>query len=307
MRYELKDLRLFLAIVEAENLSAGAAEMHMTASSASYRLKNLEYAVGSALFLRTPKGMQPTRAGEVLVKHARKVMAEVSAMQLELGEFSRNMRGTVRLLTNSSALNGFVVPSLARFLTSNSSINVDLTEKESAAISHAIQQGQADIGIGADLEPLPDLRRELYALERLVCAVPIHHPLAQHDAVSFNDVLEHDMVAMDRQSSNFLFLNSRARLTGKRMNVRVHAQNFDAVLAMVHAGVGVAVVPASMTEYGGRSQSFAVVPIKDRWADRALYLVRKQAPEQDELIESFAQILLNDPRVVEARSERQQP
>ncbi|MEG0921391.1 MAG: LysR family transcriptional regulator, partial [Comamonas sp.] len=48
MRYELTDLKVFLAIANAQSLSAGAAVMHLTAPSASYRLKNLEQALGTA-------------------------------------------------------------------------------------------------------------------------------------------------------------------------------------------------------------------------------------------------------------------
>jgi len=84
LHYELKDLRLFQAIAEVGNLSTGAAAMHMTASSASYRLKNLEYAVGSPVFLRTPKGMKLTPAGEVLAKHARKLLSDVETMHESL-------------------------------------------------------------------------------------------------------------------------------------------------------------------------------------------------------------------------------
>ena len=59
MRYELTDLRLFMAIAQAGNLSTGASAVHITASSASYRLKNLEHALGTPLFagswLRRPR------------------------------------------------------------------------------------------------------------------------------------------------------------------------------------------------------------------------------------------------------------
>src|SRR5690606_29236361 len=215
LRYELKDLKLFLAIVQAQNLSAGAAKMHMTASSASYRLKNLEYTVGSELFARTSNGMMPTSAGEVLARHAKKLLAGVETMHAELSDYSSNLRGSIRVLANSSSLNGFLIPSLARFLTGNTGINVDLKEQESLKISTAIEEGVADIGIGADLEPLPSLERLLYAREELVCVVPPNHPLTHAPHTSFAEILDHDLVSMQRASSNFLFLSNQARLAGK--------------------------------------------------------------------------------------------
>ena len=67
MRYELSDLRLFLEIAQARSLTAGAAAVFITPSAASYRLKNLEQALGTALFERTPRGMDPTPAGEAML------------------------------------------------------------------------------------------------------------------------------------------------------------------------------------------------------------------------------------------------
>ena len=303
MRYELKDLRLFLAIIQAQNLSAGAATMHMTASSASYRLKNLEYTVGGELFVRTSKGMTPTPAGEVLARHAKKLLAGVEAMHTELSDYSSNLRGSIRVLANSSSLNGFLIPSLARFLTGNTGINVDLKEKESLKISSAIEEGVADIGIGADLEPLPSLERRLYAQDRLVCVAPPDHPLARKPSTAFEDILNHDLVSMQRASSNFLFLSNQARLAGKSMKVRVHVHNFSAALHMVEAGVGVAIVPASIAAAAASQGRLTALPLTDPWAERTLYLVlRAETGDQPTLVRQFADILLNDPLVVEARA-----
>lgn len=302
MRYELKDLRLFLAIVQAQNLSAGAAAMHMTASSASYRLKNLEYTVGGELFVRTSKGMTTTPAGEVLARHAKKLLADVQTMHAELSDYSNNLRGSIRVLANSSSLNGFLIPSLARFLTGNTGINVDLKEQESLKISNAIEEGVADIGIGADLEPLPSLKRLLYAQDRLVCVVRPDHPLARTPRTSFEDILEHDLVSILRTSSNFLFLANQARLAGKTMKVRVHVHNFNATLYMVRAGVGIAIVPASIAGTATGPGQLVALPITDPWAERTLHLVlRAEEGDQATLVRQFADILLNDPQVAEAR------
>ncbi len=301
MRYELKDLRLFKAIVEAQNLSVGAAALHMTASSASYRLKNLEYAVGSALFRRTPKGMRLTPAGEVLARHAKKLLADVEVMHSELSDYSKNLKGSIRLLANSSSLNGFIIPSLARYLAANSSINVDLKEMASTLIVGKIENDEADIGIIAGDAPPSSVRSQLYAVDRLICAVAPDHPLAGAKAASFLEILEHDFVCMDRNSSNFLFLSNQARLAGKPLNARVHVQDFSSVLYLVEARVGAALVPVSVAEEHIRDNRIRSISIAEPWAVRNLHLVTKREPAQPELIREFADILLHDPQVAAAR------
>lgn len=301
MHYELKDLRLFLAIVEAGNLSQGALMMHMTASSASYRLKNLEYTVGSFLFVRTPKGMTLTAAGEVLAKHAKKLLADVQVMHTDLGTYSKNLRGRIRLIANSSSLNSFIIPSLTRFLVTNESINVELKEKESPSIVQAVEEGIADIGVGAGLDPKSGISRKLYAHDRLVCVVSTEHPLASASQLSFEEVLSYDLVSIEESSSNFLYLSNQARLVGKPMRIRVHIHNFNSLLYLVQEGVGAAIIPASVVDnYNARSKTISI-PLTDTWAARNLYLVYKDDLNQTELVKQFAQVLLDDPQVLLTR------
>lgn len=303
MRYELKDLRLFKAIVDAQNLSAAASAMYMTASSASYRLKNLEYAVGSALFDRTPKGMMLTPAGEVLLRHTRKLLVDVEVMHNELCDYSRNLKGSIRLLANSSALNGFIIPSLARFLVANTSVNVDLREKDSLSIPGMIQAGDADIGVvaGSARSRFEGLLADLYAIDRLVCVAPNDHPVVGHASITLREMLQHDVVSVDRKSSNFVFLDAQAKRDGHAFNARVHVQDFSSVLYLVEARVGLAIVPQSVARNRIREGRIRSIPIAEPWAVRHLHLLRQDDTLQKGQIHEFAQILLNDPAVVAAR------
>lgn len=302
MSYELKDLRLFKAILQAGNLSAGAAMMHMTAPSASYRLKNLEYAAGSPLFVRSARGMSLTPAGEALARHVDIVLDDLQAMQTEVSAYARNLKGSVRLLANSSSLNGFIIPSLARFLISNAHIDVNLKEQDSLSIAGKIQRGEADIGICAGKVDDADLRCELYAIDRLVCAAPADHALAQRASVAYAEVLAHGQVCMDRASSNFHVVQTQAERLGKSVSVRVHAHDFSSVLYLVSAGVGVAVVPASVAEPLAREGAIMAIALQDGWALRDLHLVTRQDAEPSGLVRQFAEVLLHDPQVVAART-----
>ena len=302
MRYELKDLRLFRAIEETGNLSAGAAAMHMTASSASYRLKNLEYAVGRPLFTRTPRGMTLTPAGEVLSRHARTVLDDVQSMHDELLGLASNLKGSIRLLANSSSLNSFIIPSLARFLSANSRVNVDLKEQESSVIPQSILNDEADIGVAAASSESDELESQLYAQDTLICAVHPDHPLATQQRVPFARLLDYDFVSMDRNSSNFLFLAGQARAESRPLNVRIHAHDFRSVLYLVQAEVGIALVPASIAHEYARDKRVVPVAIAAPWATRNLYMITRRQSGRSKLIHEFADILMHDPQVVASRA-----
>ncbi|WP_151448929.1 LysR substrate-binding domain-containing protein [Lacisediminimonas profundi] len=301
MSYDLTDLKLFLAIAEAGNLSNGASSVHITASSGSYRLKNLEHALGTALFVRTPRGMDVTPAGKILVAHVRQLLAGLERMHGEVGRFSAGLKGQIRLLANSSSLNGFVVPSLSRFLVAHPNVNIDLEERTSQSIPGAIAAHEANIGIMAGDIDIPGLKSWRYAVDKLVLAVPIGHPLARKAEIRFGEALDFDFVCTGRSSSNFLFLRDTAQDTGKQLNVRLHANSFDTVLTLVEQGVGVALIPFSVVASALDTARVAALDLREPWALRKLSMVVRAEEELPSFAAAFAEFLLADPRVAATR------
>ena len=301
MRYELTDLRLFLAIAEAQSLSGGANTVHLTASSASYRLKNLELAMGVPLFKREARGMELTAEGAFVLKHVRSLLAGVERMHGEVSGFASGLKGSVKLFANSSSLNGFIVPSLSRFLSANPNVNILLEERSSNTIEAAIAGQEADIGIFAGHAESAGVQAIRYAIDELIIAAPMNHPVVQHSPIRFPAVLDLDFVCMSRTSSNYIFLRDMAKLAGKTPKVRIHVHTFDAVLAMVQAGVGVSLVPRSVAANAMREQRIAAVAISEPWALRELTLVTQADGPLSPFVEQVAEYLLDDPIVAATR------
>lgn len=299
MRYELTDLKLFLAIAQGGSLSAGAVAAHITASSASYRLKNLEQALGVALFVRTPRGMEPTPAGEAVLAHVRELFEGIERMHADVRRFSAGLKGHVRIAANSSALNGFATASLGRFLVLNPDIDADIEERQSETIAAAVLAREADIGIFAGSTDAAGLVVHPYALDRLVIVVPAAHPLATERGVRMGAALEFDFVCMPRASSNFLFLRDTAQRLGLPLRARLHAHSFDAVLALVAAGAGIALVPQSVVRPD--APGIATLALAEDWARRALHLVLRDDARLPPFVAALAQFLLEDPRVAATR------
>ena len=300
VRYELTDLRLFQAIAEAHSLAGGAAATHITSSAASHRLKNLEHALGTPLFVRNARGMELTPAGETLLAHVRELLQGVERMHDDVGRFTRGLKGHIRLLANSSSLNGFIIPSVSRFLATYPEVNIDLEERASQAIVAAVAAHEADIGIlandlsaGSDTAGVSSVR---YAVDELVLAVAVGHPLAQQPCARFGAALAFDFVCMSRASSNFMFLRDMAQRTGRLPNVRLHAHSFEAVLSLAEAGVGVALVPRSVAAEAIREGRVVGVGLDEPWAVRELNLVTRADGKLPGFAAAFVQFLLNDPR-----------
>lgn len=293
MRYELTDLKLFLEIAQAGSLSAGAAAVHITASSASYRLKNLEQAMGAPLFSRTPRGMDLTHAGVAALRHVRALFEGVERMQVEVGQFVSGLKGHVKVAANSSSLNGFATSAIGRFLVMNPDVNADIEERQSETIPAAVLGREVDFGIFAGATEMTGLDVQRYAMDKLVIAAPSNHPLTQERELKLGAALDFDFVCMSRASSNFLFLRDSAAKIGKPLRTRLHAHGFDAILQLVAAGLGVALVPTSVL--GTAPSRVEILPLAESWAIRELNLAVRSDAGLPPFAAALVQFLLDDP------------
>ena len=269
MRFDLVDLQLFIAVAETRSITNGANRVHLALASASARIKRLEAALGVSLLLRGRRGVELTPAGESLLDHARIVMHNVEAMRGDLAAFSRGVKATVRFLANTSGLSEYLPKALAAFLSQHPHISIDVEERESGDIAHAIATGAADLGLAAE-HALPDgIERIPFSEDRLVLVAPREGELANRRQVDFREVVERDFIGLITSALHAHVTGHAARL-GARMRFRARMNNFDAIGQMVAAGIGVAVMPEVAAKRCAKSMKINVIRIRDPWANRRL-------------------------------------
>jgi DNA-binding transcriptional LysR family regulator len=272
MRFDLTDLRLFLHVVEAGSITAGAERMHLAVAAASTRIRNMEIELGTPLLNRERQGVQPTPAGRTLVHHARQMLLQAERMRAELGEYADGLKGHVRLQSNTNALSEFLPEPLSQFLTSHPQVNVDLEERLSDEIVAAVADGKADIGIVAGTEDITGLEVFPFRTDRFVLVTAPEHRLAASTKLAFADALDSDFVGTDRASSLQRFLSEKAERTGRRMKLRVQLRSFDGVCRMVAANVGIGIVPESSAIRSKQTMKLHVIELNEEWALRNLMI-----------------------------------
>ncbi|MDR1275463.1 MAG: LysR family transcriptional regulator [Candidatus Accumulibacter sp.] len=273
MKYDLVDLRLFIAVAEAQNLTHGAYRANLAASSASHRIHRLEEALGVSLLAREPRGVRLTTAGEVLLQHARRVFARLEQMHADLEPFAAGVRGHIRFWANTDAIHSYLPDDLGGFLRANPKISVTLEEHPSPEIVVAVARGEVEVGIVAGGDGGARVERIPYRADRLVLIVPQGHALAgSKGKVRFSEVTDYPFVMMHAGSAIHTFTMSAAASLGCHLNVRIQVRGFDAVCRMVGAGVGVGLVPLSALRTVGLPEPPVTVEIDEPWANRDLQI-----------------------------------
>jgi DNA-binding transcriptional LysR family regulator len=272
MRFDLVDLRLFIAVADARSITGGADRVHLALASASARIKGLEDAFAVALLKRGRRGVVLTAAGESLLDHARLIMHSVEAMQGELASFASGLRADVQLLANTVGLAEHLPKALAAFLRDNPDINVDVEERESTDIAAAIASGAADLGFAAE-HALPDaLERFVFGADRLMLVAPRRSPFAARRQIDFADVAGHDFVGLTQATALQVHISKHAARLGMRLHFRARLRDFDTICQMVAGGVGIAVVPEAAARRCARTMPIAVVTLRDAFANRRLVI-----------------------------------
>jgi DNA-binding transcriptional LysR family regulator len=270
MRFDLVDLQLFIAVAETRSITNGAQRLHLALASASERVKGLEQALGVALLTRGRRGVELTPAGESLLDHARIIIHHVEAMRGDLMAFARGVKATVRFLANTSGLSEYLPKTLAAFLGRHPHISVDVEERESGDIAHAILTGAADLGLAAE-HALPDsIERIPFSEDRLVLVAARDGELAHRRQLDFSEVVERDFVGLTTSSALHAHVTGHAARLGARLRFRARLNNFDAMGELVAAGIGVAVMPEVAARRCARSMKINVIRIRDPWANRRL-------------------------------------
>ena len=99
-RYDLNDLLLLQAISDCQNLTRGAEKIGLTAPSASVRIRKLEEALKVKLLKRSPKGVELTSAGKLVVDQSKKVFWTFEGMASSLRPFIRKEEGVIKIFAN---------------------------------------------------------------------------------------------------------------------------------------------------------------------------------------------------------------
>jgi DNA-binding transcriptional LysR family regulator len=298
VRFDLTDLRLFVAAVRGGSITRGAETVHLALASASERISGLEAAFGASLLERVPRGVRPTQAGLALLAHAEDILARTERMQDDLSGFAKGVRGRIRLLSNTGALLGFLPRALGRFLLEYPGLDIDIEEQPSTEIVRLLTERAAELGVIADVVDAGGL--SLYPLveDRLFLVAASSHPLASGKDVTFTDLLREPLVgimetALDRHRAE------HAARRGTRLSYRVRLRGIGDVCRMVEAGVGVAVLPEStLPELEG--MAVRAVPLAEPWGRRRLALCCRR---EDEL-SPHARLLFEHLRAVAANSSR---
>jgi DNA-binding transcriptional LysR family regulator len=276
---DLKTLRLLVAVCEHRNMARAAEQEHIEPSAVSKRIAQLEDTLGTALLLRSRRGVQPTPAGLALLEHARTVLFTIERIENDASAFGSGLKGHVRLLATASAIAESLLDDLALFMREpeNRNIQLDIEERFSTDLVRQLREGSASIGVCWDSVDLQGLGHRPYRHDQLALAVHADHPLARRKSLRFEQSLDYEHVGLPPSTAVHVALQRAAARVGRSLVYRVIVSNFDAAFRVVAANLGVSVVPVEVGSSYAAGRGIEVIPLADAWARRSFVVCFDEA------------------------------
>ena len=244
---DVRRLRVLRELAVRGSVTATAAALSYSPSAVSQQLAALEQETGHRLLERAGRGVRLTDAGRVLAEHADAVLAEVERAEARLAAHAAGETGTLRVAAFPTAARALAAPAVGVLARERPGLEVELLELEQHESLHLLATGDLDAALGhhAAGEPRPG-PRAVAALPLLddpvLVALPVDHPAARDGAVDVSALREETWLAAHPDAPCSQILAAVCRRAGFAPRLRHRAMDYDVVLAMVAAGLGLGLV-----------------------------------------------------------------
>lgn len=282
---ELRHLRYFVAIADAQTMARAAETAHVTQSTLSHQLSQLESELGCLLFERVGRQLRLSDAGQAFLGHARGVLAQVDEGLRAVGIARAEAAGALKVGVIHSFVTGLMPQVCSACLLAYPAMRVQVFELTGSEIEAQVAAGSLDCGVGF-YPPIHEgvLGEKLFE-DELVLVVPRKHPLADRRSVRFAQIGETPLAMLGPRFATRQILDNYFHRAGVRPNIVVEIDSVDALQKLVELGAVAAILPSRTAR---RSASVRLLQVTDPRPTRAAGMVWRRTQYRSAAATAFA-------------------
>ena len=295
---DLRRLEIFAKVAELGSFSRAAEALFLTQPTISEHVRSLEDELGVQLLDRLGRGATPTRAGQLLLGYARRMLALSREAHQALERFQGRMSG--ELVVGGSTIPGeYVLPALiGQFKGKYPDISISLLIGSSRQVSDWVEEGRVEVGVVGARPAARTLEAKELMPDELVVVVSATHPWATRRVTTLADLQKEPMVVRERGSGSRDAVEhalQEAGISPATLRLVGEMGSTQAVKQAVRAGVGIALISKRAVEDECRAGLLACVKVKDLRIARAFHLVTHRDRTRSPLAEAFVEFIESQP------------
>ncbi len=241
---EIRQLRAFVAIAETGTFTAGALRVHVTQAAISMQIRQLETEIGAKVFVRAPRHVILTEAGEQLLRRARHILREHDAALDEIAELAGAERGRVRIGSASAMVLTDQLPGILEDLRNqHPGAEIAVTSGTSEVLVDQILAGEIDIAFVSLPVDVRGIKTERLSDDQLVAIASPRHKLAKQKTISAYTLAGERLILGERGGNTRRLIDQFFAQAGVTLHVAMELSRQQAIRRMVEADMGVGIVP----------------------------------------------------------------
>ena len=255
---ELRHLRYFLGVAEAQSFSRAAALLHITQPALSRQIRDLERELGIQLFDRVGRQVRLTPLGENLLSPSRTALADVEAIQDRARSLGGGRAGLLRVGATPQVLQSVLAGFLTRYRRSHPGVEVQLVEAGGVRLVSLVENGELHLALGPILSSRTVRGRELFPA-RILAVMPRGSRLARRRAIELTDLATETLLLLRLEFATRQILDGAIQIARLAPRVALESSDPHCLLALAEAGHGVAILPSTFRLPPGRFQAAPLV------------------------------------------------
>lgn len=245
----LDQLRVFVAVAERQHVTQAALALNVAQSAASNAIASLEVTHKTKLFNRIGRHIELTDAGQAFLKEARAVLAAVDAAELALVEFGNLKRGVLSVQASHTIAHYWLPRRLATFRRVHPEIEIRMSIGNTAQVAIAVENRVAELGFVEAAIHSEQVDSTAVARDQVIIVASPEHGLVKRKSIAPRDLLDVEWVLRERGSGTravFEVALAQSGIDPHALRVALELPSNEAVRAAVEAGLGAAVISASI-------------------------------------------------------------
>src|SRR6266850_4969432 len=241
---EIRQLRAFISIAELGTFTAGAQRVHVTQAAISMQIRQLENELGAKLFIRAPRRVMLTEAGEQLLQRARQILRDHDAAIDEIAELAGAERGRLRIGSASAMVTTDVLPKLLKEVRKkHPGAEITVASGTSEALVQQILAGEVDLAFVSLPVEARGINTERLSEDQLVAIASPRHKLAKQRTISAYTLAGEKLILGERGGNTRRLIDQFFAQAGVTLKVAMELSRQAAIRRMVEEDMGVGIVP----------------------------------------------------------------
>jgi DNA-binding transcriptional LysR family regulator len=241
---DIRQLKAFVAIAESGTFTAGAARVHVTQAAISMQIRQLENETHTQLFIRAPRRVILTEAGEKLLERAYTILREHDAALEELAALTGAHRGRMRIGSASAMVSADPLPNILRELRqAHPGVETSVVSGTSESLVKQVLAGELDAAFVSLPVEARGVQTELLNEDYLVAIASPSHALAKQKIVSAYALAGEKLILGERGGNTRRLIDQFFAQAGVTLKVAMELSRLAAIKRMVEEDMGVGIVP----------------------------------------------------------------